>query len=52
MRKKILELEIKTTGKIPMDGKSGAFGYGALTDRGNNLLVAVTHLPIDDSAYE
>ncbi len=50
--KKLLELEIKTQGKIPMDGKSGAFGYAALTDGGNNLLVAVTHLPIDDSSYE
>ena len=49
---KTLELEIKTKGNIPMDGKSGAFGYRVLTDGGNNLLVAVTHLPIDDSAYE
>ena len=37
---------------IPMDGKSGAFGYGTLTDGGNNLLVSVKHLPIDDSYYE
>ena len=50
--KKTLKLEINTKGNIPMDGKSGAFGYGALTDGGNNLLVAVTHLPIDDSSYE
>ncbi len=50
--KKTLKLEIKTKGNIPMDGKSGAFGYAALTDGGNNLLVAVTHLPIDDSSYE
>ena len=50
--KKILKLEINTKENIPMDGKSGAFGYGALTDGGNNLLVAVTHLPIDDSSYE
>jgi hypothetical protein len=50
--KQTLKLEIKTKGKIPMDGKSGAFGYAALTDDGNNLLVAVTHLPIDDSSYE
>lgn len=35
-----------------MDGESGAFGYGTLTDVGNNLLVVVTHLPIDDSSYE
>lgn len=50
--KKTLQLEIKTKGNIPMDGKSGAFGYAALTDGGNNVLVAVTHLPIDDSSYE
>lgn len=49
---KTLELEIETQGNIPMDGKSGAFGYAALTDGGNNLLVAVTHLPIDDSSHE
>lgn len=50
--KKTLELEIETKGNIPMDGKSGAFGYAALSDGGNNLLVVVTHLPIDDSSYE
>lgn len=49
---KSLELEIKTQGDIPVDGKSGAFGYAALTDNGNNVLVAVTHLPIDDSSFE
>jgi len=49
---KTLDLEIETQGSIPVDGKSGAFGYGALTDGGNNLLVLVTHLPIDDSSYE
>ncbi len=49
---KVLELEIETQGNIPIDGKSGAFGYAALTDGGNNLLVAVTHLPIDDSSFE
>lgn len=49
---KTLELEIKTQATIPMDGKSGAFGYAALTDGGNNVLVAVTHLPIDDSSHE
>lgn len=49
---KTLDLEIKTNGKIPMDGKSGAFGYAALTAEGNNLLVLVTHLPIDDSSHE
>ena len=50
--KKALELEIKTQQAIPVDGKSGAFGYAALTDGTNNVLVLVTHLPIDDSAYE
>ncbi len=50
--KSYLELEIKTEGKIPDDGKSGAFGYAALTDQGNNVLVLTTHLPIDDSSHE
>ncbi|MGR9051208.1 MAG: hypothetical protein ACU84J_01025 [Gammaproteobacteria bacterium] len=49
---KTLEMEIKTRAAIPLDGKSGAFGYAALTDGGNNLLVLVTHLPIDDSSHE
>lgn len=49
---KTLDLEIETQAAIPVDGKSGAFGYGALTDGGNNILVLVTHLPIDDSSYE
>jgi hypothetical protein len=48
----MLALEIETKANIPMDGKSGAFGYAALTDGGNNLLVLVTHLPIDDSSHE
>ncbi len=47
-----LDIELKTAGTIPMDGKAGAFGYAFLTDGGNNVLVAVTHLPIDDSSYE
>ncbi len=51
-KKKKLEVEIKTGQAIPMDGKSGAFGYAVLTDGGNNVLVMVTHLPIDDSSYE
>lgn len=51
-KKKTLKVEVKTGGKIPMDGKSGAFGYAVLTDGGNNVLVMVTHLPIDDSSYE
>ncbi len=50
--KTTLDIELKTAGKIPMDGKAGAFGYAFLTDGGNNVLVAVTHLPIDDSSYE
>ena len=50
--KKTLEVEIKTNQDIPTDGKSGAFGYAVLTDSGNNVLVLVTHLPIDDSSHE
>jgi hypothetical protein len=49
---KTLDIEIHTQGPIPDDGKSGAFGYAALTDDTNNLLVFVTHLPIDDSSHE
>jgi hypothetical protein len=49
---KQMELEVETQSPIPVDGKSGAFGYAFLTDGGNNVLVAVTHLPIDDSSYE
>ena len=49
---KTLDLEIEAQADIPVDGKSGAFGYAALSDGGNNLLVLVTHLPIDDSSYE
>ena len=50
--KKTLEVEIKTNRPIPVDGKSGAFGYAILTDNTNNVLVLVTHLPIDDSSHE
>ncbi|MGR8979103.1 MAG: hypothetical protein ACU84H_03280 [Gammaproteobacteria bacterium] len=49
---KTLNMEIRTNKPIPVDGKSGAFGYAALTNNGNNLLVLVTHLPIDDSSHE
>lgn len=49
---KTLELEIKTESPIPVDGKAGAFGYAALTAGTDNVLVVVTHLPIDDSSHE
>lgn len=49
---KTLDFELRVDGPIPVDGKSGAFGYAALTDSGNNIMVAVTHLPIDDSSHE
>ena len=49
---KTLGVEIKTNRTIPMDGKSGAFGYAILTDSTNNVLVLTTHLPIDDSSHE
>jgi hypothetical protein len=42
---------LDTAGTVPMDGKS-AFGYAWLSDGGNNVLVLVTHLPIDDSSHE
>ncbi|MFO1418530.1 MAG: hypothetical protein U1E83_07645 [Methylotetracoccus sp.] len=49
---KSLDVELKTKVPIPANGRSGAFGYAILTDQGNNALVLVTHLPIDDSSYE
>ncbi|MFM8445560.1 MAG: hypothetical protein ACKN9W_19750 [Methylococcus sp.] len=51
-RAKQLEIELETQAPVPMDGKAGAFGYGALTDGANNVLVLTTHLPIDDSSHE
>ncbi len=51
-REKSVGLEVETNAAIPMDGKSGAFGFGALTDGTNNVLVLTTHLPIDDSSHE
>jgi hypothetical protein len=50
--KKTLSMDIQTAKPIPVDGKSGAWGYAALTDNTNNVLVVVTHLPIDDSSHE
>lgn len=49
---KTLKFEIETHQVVPMDGKSGAFGYAALSGDTNNVLVLVTHLPIDDSSHE
>lgn len=49
---KTVDVEINTVGDIPTDGRSGAFGYAVLNNGTNNLLVVVTHLPIDDSSYE
>lgn len=51
-RTKAVDIEIETAASIPMDGKSGAFGFGALSDGTNNVLVLTTHLPIDDSSHE
>lgn len=49
---KTVSVEVKAAASVPMDGKAGAFGYALLSDSGNNVLVIVTHLPIDDSSYE
>ena len=51
-----LKADITTAAPIPLGGTSGAFGYAILTDGGtgplDNVLVLVTHLPIDDSSHE
>lgn len=44
--------KLETGDGVPMSGKAGAFGYAWLSDGGNNALVLVTHLPIDDSSHE
>ncbi|WP_221047799.1 hypothetical protein [Methylogaea oryzae] len=49
---KTLSIQLETRQEVPMDGKAGAFGFAALTRDTNNVLVLVTHLPIDDSSYE
>lgn len=50
--KTMVSVRLETAGDIPMDGKAGAFGYAALSDGSNNVLVLATHLPIDDSLRE
>lgn len=45
-------VKLETGDGVPMSGKAGAFGYAWLSDGGNNALVLVTHLPIDDSSHE
>ena len=51
-----IEVEIETAADVPLDGESGLFGYAVLTDGGSgaldNVLVLVTHLPLDDSSHE
>ncbi|MCH9696750.1 MAG: hypothetical protein K0U68_01475 [Gammaproteobacteria bacterium] len=49
---KTLSMQVTTGADIPVDGQSGAFGYALLSDNGNNIMVVVTHLPIDDSSFE
>ncbi len=47
-----LEVEIEVRAEIPQD-ESSAFGYAALTDGGNKVLVLVTHVPaFDDSDFD
>ncbi len=47
-----LDVKIKVRADIPKD-ESSAFGYAALTDGGNKVLVLVTHVPaFDDSDFD
>jgi len=47
-----LDVKIKVRADIPKD-ESSAFGYAALTDGGNKVLVLVTHVPaFDDSVFD
>jgi len=48
-----IKVHIEVGADIPLDGTSGAFGFGVFTDGGSdNVLVLATHLPIDDSDHE
>ena len=51
-----LDVSLRTKSAIPTNGKAGAFGYAVLTNSAetglNNVVVLVTHLPIDDSSHE
>jgi len=44
-----LKAEIDTEGKIK---ETGAYGYGLLTDGGNNVLALTTHMCASDSPYQ
>jgi len=47
-----LDVKFKVMAEIPKD-ESTAFGYAALTDGGNKVLVLVTHVPaFDDSDFD
>ena len=48
-----IKVHIEVGADIPLDGTAGAFGYGIFTGGvTDNVLVLVTHLPIDDSNHE
>ena len=48
-----IKVHVEVGADIPLDGTSGAFGYAIFTGGGtDNVLVLVTHLPIDDSDHE
>ena len=44
---KVNNANLLTGAKIPLDGKSGAFGYGILT--GDSVIVSTTHAGVLDS---
>jgi len=52
VKKKHLDVKIKTDSKIPKNGKAGLFGYGVLTDGTNNVLAVTTHICASDSPYQ
>jgi hypothetical protein len=48
-----IKVHIEVGADIPLDGTSGAFGFGVFTGGvTDNVLVLATHLPIDDSNHE
>lgn len=48
----LMDSKVKVRGDIPLDGMSGNVGYAWTTADLNNVLVLISHLPIDESSYE
>jgi hypothetical protein len=48
----LMDSWVKVRATIPLDGMSGNVGYAWQTDGYNNVLVLISHLPIDENSYQ